>query len=105
MADETISLAALQAVAAEIEERGAEILYVARDSRLIGLISLRERLLPGAREAVRGLREAGISELGVLSADPTQSAGRLAEDLGIRRTWSGVDDEEKRAIVRQLQRE
>jgi len=105
MADERISLDAAQGLVAGMEDRGSEILYVARDHRLIGLIGLRERLLPGAREAVRGLREAGIAELGVLSADPTQSAGRLAEELGIHRTWSGVDDEEKRTVVRQLQRE
>jgi P-type Ca2+ transporter type 2C len=105
MMDERISLDAAQGVVSGMEERGSEILYVARNHRLIGLIGLRERPLPGAREAVRGLREAGIAELGVLSADPTQSAGRLAEELGMRRTWSGVDDEEKRAVVRQLQRE
>jgi P-type Ca2+ transporter type 2C len=104
MADERISLEAAQHQVSRMEERGSEVLYVARGHRLIGLIGLRERLLPGAREAVRGLREAGIAELGVLSADPTQSAGRLAEELGIHRTWSGVDDEEKRAVVRELQR-
>jgi P-type Ca2+ transporter type 2C len=90
---------------ARLEAEGSEVLGVVQDDRLIGLIGLRERLLPGAREAVMGLREAGVKDLGVLSGDATQSAARLAAELGIQRTWLGVADHEKQAIVQQLQRE
>ena len=90
---------------ARLEAQGSEMLAVVQDDRLIGLIGLRERLLPGARAAVIGLREAGVKQLGVLSGDATQSAARLAAELGIHRTWLGVTDDEKLAIVQQLQRE
>src|SRR5579864_7351416 len=103
--DQGIDSAATREDAARLEAQGSEVLAVVQDDRLIGLIGLRERLLPGAREAVAGLREAGVKELGVLSGDVTQSAARLAAELGIRRTWVGVGDDEKRNIVRQLQRD
>jgi Ca2+-transporting ATPase len=90
---------------ARLEADGNEVLGVGSAGRLLGLVAFRERLLPGAREAVSRLRAAGIRELGVLSADPTASAQRLASELGITRTWSGVDDREKRRIVRRLRRE
>ena len=90
---------------ARLEAHGNDVLAVIQDDRLIGLIGLRERLLPGARDAVAGLRDAGVKHLGVLSGDASQSAARLAAELGITRTWSGVDADEKRAIVEQLQRE
>jgi P-type Ca2+ transporter type 2C len=102
--DQGIDSATAHEDEARLEAQGSEVLAVVQDERLIGLIGLRERLLPGAREAVTGLREAGVTELGVLSGDPTQSAARLAAELGIPRTWSGVNDEEKRAIVQGLQR-
>jgi Ca2+-transporting ATPase len=103
--DQDIDSQASRKDQARLDEQGSEVLAVVQDDRLIGLIGLRERLLPGARQAVTGLREAGVKELGVVSGDATQSAARLAEELGIRRTWLGVDDDEKRAIVQQLQRE
>jgi len=105
MGQQRIGLQAAHEAAARLEAQGNEVLFVARDDRIIGLIGLRERLLPGARAAVTQLRRVGVAELGVLSGDPTQSAARLAAEMGIPRTWSGVDDEEKRAIVQRLQRD
>jgi P-type Ca2+ transporter type 2C len=103
--DHGIDSGTVREAEARLGAQGSEVLAIVQDDRLIGLVGLRERLLPGARDAVIGLREAGVTELGVLSGDATQSAARLAAELGIRRTWVGVDDGEKRAIVQQLQRE
>jgi Ca2+-transporting ATPase len=89
--------------AERLASQGEEALFIVRDDRIVGIIGLRERLLPGAREAVAGLRAEGIVEVGIVSGDPTPSVARLASDLGVERIWPGVSDHDKAAVVETLQ--
>ncbi len=89
---------------AALGARGSEVLFVARKRRLLGVIGVRGRLLPGAREAVQGLRAAGVAELGVLGAGPAVPASRLAADLGVGRAWESLGPNGKLALVRRLRR-
>jgi Ca2+-transporting ATPase len=104
MADRGVALDASSGAQAALRARGSAALFVARQGRLLGVVGLRGRLLPGAREAVRGLRAAGITELGVLSAGPAEPAPRLAAELDIGRAWDGLGAAGTRALVRRLQR-
>jgi P-type Ca2+ transporter type 2C len=102
--DHGIPLEVARAAHESMEARGNSILFVAREGRLLGLIGLRERPVAGAREAAQGLRSAGIAALGVLSGDRSEATSRLAAELGIERTWNGLDPDAAAAVVRSLRR-
>jgi Ca2+-transporting ATPase len=104
MADHGISLDASSEVPASLHAQGNAALFVARDGRLLGAIGTRVRLQPGAGDALRGLRAAGVTGIGVLGAGSEQPASSLVAGLGVQRIWRCLGPEGKRAVVRRLQR-
>ncbi|MDI3281199.1 MAG: cation-translocating P-type ATPase [Bacillota bacterium] len=63
--------------------KGHTALLVARGSRVLGGIALRDALRPEAREAIQSLRQAGVRSLKILTGDHLSSARSVARELGI----------------------
>lgn len=78
------NLADLGPVSLLSSENGGTPVYVAKDSRLIGIIYIRDRLRAGAKALIQELYKDGL-ELHILSGDQAEPTTALAEVAGIRK--------------------
>lgn len=83
-------------------ERGAAILHVAVDGRIVGALTLEDEIRPESREAVRALHERGVRVV-MLTGDARQVADAVGADLGIDEVFAEVLPEEKDRVVVELQ--
>ena len=83
---------------------GATAIRVAVDGRPAGVITVADRLRPGAIEAVARLRAAGLTVV-MLTGDGIATARAVAAEVGIDRVEADVRPEGKAEIVRALQSE
>jgi P-type Cu+ transporter len=75
--------------------------YVAADSRPVGVILLSDRIKPSAQEAIRALRADGI-RLVMLTGDRRAVAAVVASELGIADVEAEVQPQQKAEIVKRL---
>jgi P-type Cu2+ transporter len=83
--------------------RGAGVLCVVVDSRVVGAIALEDEIRPEAREAVAELQAMGV-DVAMITGDAHQVANAVASELGIREVFAEVLPEDKDHAVVQLQR-
>lgn len=95
---------AINGAATEWIERGAAVLYVVRDGRAIGAVSLEDEVRPESRAAVRQLQELGVS-VAMITGDASQVANAVGADLNIDVVLSEVLPEEKHSKVVELQQQ
>lgn len=88
--------------AAGVEGAGTTI-YVAVDGRAVGLIGLADRVRPGARDVVQGLRDSGVDRVVMLTGDNEAAARRVAAEVGIDDVRAGLLPEDKVAAVIELE--
>ncbi len=81
---------------------GAEGIEVRWDGQLRGLLVVRDTVKPTSAEAVRQLRELGLTPL-LLTGDRVDAAQIVAAEVGIERVRAAVRPDEKAAEVRRLQ--
>lgn len=86
------------------EDRGVTI-YVALDGALLGRLRLSDRIKPGAEQAVRELRELGVSNLVMLTGDSSSAGPEVGRRLGLDEVFSGLMPEDKLEHVRRLKPE
>jgi Cu2+-exporting ATPase len=83
--------------------RGASVLYVARDTVIIGALALEDEIRPEARQAVDELHEMGVQRVVMITGDARQVAEAVARDLGIDEVFAEVLPEDKDRTVGHLQ--
>jgi P-type Cu2+ transporter len=91
-------------VAAQLEEwqrRGATVLTVVRDGRIIGVIALEDAMRPESFEAIRELHQEGVRVV-VITGDAQQVAEAVAADLGVDEVMAEVLPEDKAEAVAQF---
>ncbi len=84
------------------EVRGASVLYVIRDDKVVGAISLEDAIRPESRQAVAQLHELGV-QVAMITGDAHQVAETVAIELGIDEVMAEVLPEEKHSKVAELQ--
>jgi P-type Cu2+ transporter len=85
----------------EWSTRGAAVLYVVEDDRVIGALSLEDEIRPEARQAVDDLRSMGVA-VAMITGDARQVAESVAAELGIDEVFAEVLPEDKDRAVRDL---
>jgi len=85
------------------KERGAAILYVAREDGVVGALALEDEVRPESRQAVDALHAQGI-RVAMITGDARQVADAVGADLGIDEVFAEVLPEDKDAAVADLQR-
>lgn len=85
----------------EQREKGATVVYVAADSRVIGYIALADSLREDAKETVEKLKAVGITPL-LLTGDHAGAAKAIAESVGITEVRADLLPEDKMNIVKEL---
>jgi P-type Cu2+ transporter len=85
------------------QARGAAVLHLVADSRVVGAIALEDEIRPEARDAVAELRSMGV-DVAMITGDARQVAEAVAGELGIREVFAEVLPEDKDKAVLALQR-
>jgi len=93
-----------QASDARQDSSAATPVYVAVDSRPVGVILLSDRIKPSAPEAIRALRADGI-RLVMLTGDRRAVAAMVANELGIEDVEAEVQPQQKAEIVNRLRKQ
>ncbi len=86
----------------QIEGAGGTLVAVGADDRLLGVLDLRDRIRPEAREIVSALHAQGIGTIVMLTGDNEAAARSVAREVGIDTVQAGLLPEEKLAAVEAL---
>ncbi|WP_241387709.1 heavy metal translocating P-type ATPase [Rhodococcus sp. CH91] len=92
-------------VAAVVEgwvRRGASVLHIAYDGRVLGAVALEDAVREESRQAVDALHARGV-KVAMITGDARQVADSVADDLGIDEVFAEVLPEYKDAKVAELQ--
>jgi Cd2+/Zn2+-exporting ATPase len=95
-------LGALERARRDLEAAGRTTVVVGRDDRALGVIAGIDPARPGARDAVRALRDLGLAAVAMLSGDQPRVAAAIAPAVGIEDVRAGLLPEDKLAAVRDL---
>jgi Cu2+-exporting ATPase len=91
----------IQEEVAKWRARGASVLMVVRDGKVVGALALEDEIRPESVEAVRELHEMGIRVV-MLTGDARQVAEAVAADVGVDEVMAEVLPEDKDAAVTAL---
>jgi Cu+-exporting ATPase len=94
----------LAAASAQVEREGRTVVAVAWDGQVRGLLVVADMVKPSSAEAVRRLRELGLTPV-LITGDNETVARSVAAGVGIDTVIAGVLPEGKVEQVRRLQRE
>ena len=101
-----LDLSAPDALADQVDgwkARGAAVLYVVRDDKVLGALALEDAIRPESRQAVTGLHRLG-KRVVMITGDARQVADAVAAELGVDEVLAEVLPEDKDAAVAGLQR-
>jgi Cu2+-exporting ATPase len=84
------------------KERGAAVLYLIADGKVLGALVLEDAIRPEARTAVDELHQLGV-RVAMITGDAQQVADGVATELGIDEVFAEVLPEDKDAKVSELQ--
>lgn len=87
-----------------VDDAATTVVFVARDTRVLGAIRIADTLRSEAQTAVTTLRAMGIHTV-LLTGDQHAVAMRIARELGVDQTFAGLLPEDKVKQVERLTRE
>ncbi len=87
-----------------LRSEGASVMYLAVDSRLVGLVAVSDPIKATTLEALTTLRDAGIAVI-MATGDGVTTAKSVAAKLGITEVYGEVKPQDKLALVERLQAE
>ncbi|MFP4279244.1 MAG: heavy metal translocating P-type ATPase [Halochromatium sp.] len=105
LAQEGVDLTAYADAADRLRTQGLTLVYLALDGELQGLLGIRHRLRPGAREAIARLRAEGVERILLISGDERSVAEGLSRELGLDACYAELLPEDKAEMVRRLRSE
>lgn len=103
--DEGISFAQHQNEIQKILKRGETPLFIGYDSKLLGVILLKDILRENSKRALERLRQSGVKEIIMLTGDTKQKAAQIAKELGINRYYAELLPTQKAEILGQIMQE
>ena len=103
MHEQAIDLAKAEEAARDLMRRGEQIIYIARDHRLVGLMGLQDTLREDMRKSLNRLRMLGMDDIVLLTGDVEQHAELIATKMAMDRYQARVLPEGKSDVVLGLQ--
>ncbi|MGE5621849.1 MAG: heavy metal translocating P-type ATPase, partial [Bacillota bacterium] len=101
---EQVDWHALGRAAEALRSEGASVMYLAADGRLAGLIAVSDPLKATTPEALKTLRDAGLTVV-MATGDGVTTARSVAKRLGIGEFHGEVKPQDKLQLVERLQQE
>mgnify|MGYP005839770731 FL=1 len=93
----------------ELEQEGKTVFLLGRcpnggdlPRELLGAIAVADRLRPESAQAIRGLREAGLRHIVLLTGDNPSTAGAIGRQAGVDQVRANLLPQEKVAAVEEL---
>ena len=104
MKENGIDTAGMEETAAALAEEGKTALYIAADSRLLGLVAAADQVKETSAQAIREMEKMGLTVV-MLTGDNERTARAIQKKLGISRVVAEVLPQDKEQEVRRLQEE
>jgi Cu+-exporting ATPase len=98
---ERISMGQAESTVSELEEKGKTSMLVAVDGKVAGVIAVADTLKPGAKDAVRFLKDEGLRVV-MLTGDNTRTAKAIASEAGIDEVLAELLPTQKSEAVEKL---
>jgi len=102
MSSEGVDITEFEPIATKLQDQGKTAMFVAAESRVIGVIAVADTVKPGSREAVEELQNMGL-EVVMITGDNAQTAQAIGRQVGIDSVMAEVLPEEKASSVKSLQ--
>ncbi|WP_334187098.1 heavy metal translocating P-type ATPase [Noviherbaspirillum sp.] len=90
--------------AEELRNEGASVMYLAADSRLVGLLAVSDPIKATTPEALQTLRDAGLAVV-MATGDGVTTAKSVGKRLGIDEVYGEVKPQDKLTLVERLQKD
>jgi len=84
---------------------GQTVLYIANENELIGIIGIRDKVREESGIAIKGLRDQGIDDIGLITGDCEEAGQLIKTELGLDHMWANTLPEGKVNIVEKYQNE
>jgi Ca2+-transporting ATPase len=81
---------------------GASPIYLAKNSRLIGVVACRDLIRPESQAAIEALQALGINHIGMITGDSRVRGEEVGTALGIAAVWTGLSPKDKMYVVKRL---
>ncbi|ABR50079.1 heavy metal translocating P-type ATPase [Alkaliphilus metalliredigens QYMF] len=85
-------------------EKGRTIMLVARNNKVMGLVSIADKVRPGVKEVILQLKEIGIKEIIMLTGDNAATAQSVAAEIGVDSFKANMLPEQKQEVVAEMQK-
>ncbi|MEG6585454.1 heavy metal translocating P-type ATPase [Dendrosporobacter sp. 1207_IL3150] len=105
MRSEGISTEAAKGRTLRFKHLGNSVVYVAINRKLAALVGIEDILRPESISAIEGIRSAGISDIGLITGDTTDSAAAAAAKLGLSQNWGGMQAADKVEIITKIRQD
>lgn len=83
---------------------GDNVLYIGRDHKLMGLITINDPIRPQMKKTFNQMRRYGVDEIVMLTGDSDKVASYVAQEMGIDQYHAEIFPEDKANIVTRLQK-
>lgn len=100
-AEQGVSLAFAEDAIARLENEGKTVVLVSTDGHLAGLVAIADTVRPGAEEALKRLKHAGVKTV-MLTGDNERSAAAIAHKVGIDEHYAQLLPIDKVDVIRRL---
>ncbi len=104
MLKEGINIENVETLITQLEEEGKTVVLVAFDKKIIGVLTIVDKLRESAKEGVQKLKNMGI-EVIMITGDNKKTAKSIARQVGITRVIAEVLPDEKEYEVKKIQQE
>jgi cation-transporting P-type ATPase C len=81
---------------------GETVMYVTHQSKLVGLIGVRDKIRPEAASTLADLRSGGVEHLLMFTGDSDESAKSVAQKVGLTEWYARLLPEQKYELIRTL---
>lgn len=78
------------------------IVYLAVERRYAGYIVIADKVRPDSPEAIRGLREAGIQKIVMLTGDNKEVGERISKELGFDEVYTELLPDQKVSVLEEI---
>lgn len=104
MSENKIDCEPFRPVKARYREQGCNVVYVAREDQVLGILAISDPIRPKMKKSINRLRRLGIDEVVMLTGDNKNVAMQTAGYLGIDSYQAEVMPQDKALLVARMQR-
>jgi len=99
-----VDWAGLQPMAERLRPKAVTVVYVAADSKALGLLGVADAVKPDSAQAITELKRMGIVPV-MLTGDNRQTGEAVGQEVGIERVVAEVLPQDKQRVISELQQE